>query len=372
MKSLAWMPVKYSYLDTQFGDAEEILNAIRELLKTGQFTLGPAVEEFETRFAALCGARFAIGVNSGTDALILIMRALGIGAGDEVITAPNSFVATAGAIAMAGATPVFVDVADDYNIDPRLIERAISRRTRAIIPVHLTGNPAVMPEILDIAERHQLHVIEDAAQAIGAAIDGRPVGSWGIAAEFSLHPLKNLNVWGDGGVVVTSSEDLADKIRLLRNHGLRTRDEALVFGYNSRLDTLQALVACHLLRKLDDITRARIRNAAAYDAALTSLGGAIRLPLRKVGVRQVFHTYVIRARDRDRLVQHLATCGIEAKVHYPVPIHLQPAAAYLGYRAGDFPVCEAQARSILTLPVHQDLTAGQRDWVCRGIRAFYE
>ena len=365
------MKVKYSYLDTQFADAEEILDGIRGLLKTGQFTLGPAVEEFERRFAALCGVRFAVGVNSGTDALILILRALGIGPGDEVITAPNSFIASAGAVAMAGATPVFVDVADDYNIDPDLIEQAITPRTKAVIPVHLTGNPAAMPEILEIGARRGLHVIEDAAQAIGASIDGRPVGSWGIAAEFSLHPLKNLNVWGDGGVVVTDSPELADKFRLFRNHGLRTRDEAVVFGMNSRLDTLQAIVACHLMEKLDGITNARIRNAQTYDAALSRFRGAITLPPRKPNVRQVYHTYVIQARDRDRLSAYLTEHGIEAKVHYPIPIHLLPAARHLGYKAGDFPVCEAQACTILTLPVHQDLSQDQLAYVIESIGKFY-
>lgn len=364
------MKVKYSHLDTQFADSEEILDSIRSLLKTGQFTLGPAVEEFENRFAMLCGARFAIGVNSGTDALMLILRALGIGAGDEVITAPNSFIATAGAIAMMGATPAFVDVADDYNIDPDLIERAITPRTKAILPVHLTGNPAAMPQILEIAARHGVHVIEDAAQAIGAAIDGQAVGSWGTAAEFSLHPLKNLNIWGDGGVVVTNSEELADKVRLLRNHGLRTRDEALMFGHNSRLDTLQALVACHLMEKLGGITSARIRNAQIYDAALSQLPGAITLPPRRPNVRQVYHTYVIQARERDQLSSFLGERGIETKVHYPVPIHLQPAARSLGYRAGDFPVCEAQARFILTLPLHQDLSENQMAYVVENIRKF--
>lgn len=365
------MKVKYSYLDTQFTDSEEILDSIRGLLKTGQFTLGPAVDEFEKCFAALCEARFAIGVNSGTDALMLILRALEIGPGDEVITAPNSFIATVGAIAMVGATPAFVDVGADYNIDPNLIERAITPHTKAIIPVHLTGNPAAMPEIIEIGRRRGLYVIEDAAQAIGGAINGRPAGSWGIAAEFSLHPLKNLNVWGDGGVVVTNSEELAEKIRFLRNHGLRTRDEVILFGMNSRLDTLQAIVALHLMDRLDGITAARIRNAAAYDQAFSGLAGAVTLPPRKPNVRQVYHTYVIQTRERDRLAQFLAERGIETKVHYPVPIHLQPAARHLGCGPGAFPVTEAQARSILTLPVHQDLTAEQLGYVVENIRKFY-
>lgn len=365
------MKVKYSYLDTQFADAEHILQDIRGLLRSGQFTLGPAVDQFERRFAEICGATYAIGVNSGTDALMLILRALGVGPGDEVITAPNSFIATAGAIAMIGARPVFVDVGDDYNIDPAQIEAAITPRTRVLLPVHLTGNPAAMPEILDIGRRHGLHVVEDAAQAIGAAINGRPIGSWGIAAEFSLHPLKNLNVWGDGGVVVTNSPELAEQIRLLRNHGLRTRDEAVIFGQNSRLDTLQAIVACHLIDQLEGITEARIRNAAAYDAALGSVDGALRIPQRPQHVRQVYHTYVIQAHDRDRLAEFLAGRGIETKVHYPIPLHLQPAAAALGYRRGDFPVCEAQADAILTLPVHQDVSATALAHVAETIRAFY-
>jgi dTDP-4-amino-4,6-dideoxygalactose transaminase len=228
-----------------------------------------------------------------------------------------------------------------------------------------------MPRILEVANRYRLHVVEDAAQAIGAAIDGRPVGSWGVAAEFSLHPLKNLNVWGDGGVVVTNSEELAETVRLLRNHGLKSRDEVEMFGHNSRLDTLQAIVACYLMEKLDGITEARIRNAHAYDAALSQLAGAVTLPPRRETVRQVYHTYVIQARHRDRLATFLAERGIETKVHYPVPIHLQKASRGLGYKAGDFPVCEAQCRSILTLPVHQELTEAQRVYVCQSIKDFY-
>lgn len=365
------MPVKYSYLNRQFADSEEILDSIRGLLKTGQFTLGAPVEEFEKRFAVLCGARFAVGVNSGTDAIMLILRALRIGPGDEVITAPNSFIATAGAIALVGATPVFVDVTDDYNINPDLIAGAITPRTKAILPVHLTGNPAAMPEIVEIGIRRGVHVVEDAAQAIGATIDDRPVGSWGIAAGFSLHPLKNLNVWGDGGVVVTNSEEVAEKVRLLRNHGLKNRDEAEVFGHNSRLDTLQAIVGCHMLEKSHSINNSRIRHAQTYDAAFSQLPGRITLPPRRPNVRQVYHTYMIQVRDRDRLSAFLAEHGIETKVHYPIPIHLQRAARHLGYKPGDFPVCESQARSILTLPVHQHLSPEEMEYVIEHIRRFY-
>jgi len=300
------------------------------------------------------------------------MKALGIGPGDEVITAPNTFVATAGAIVSAGATPVFVDVNEEYNIDPCLIEGAVTSRTRGIIPVHLTGNPAHMSQILAIADEHNLFVIEDAAQAIGASITGQPVGSFGIAGCFSLHPLKNLNAWGDGGVVVTNSKKLLDRIRLLRNHGLRNRNECEFFGYNSRLDTVQAIVAKVLMEDLDWITSRRIDNARAYDDYLRELADYITVPARHDGVRQVFHTYVVQARNRDALLMHLEEAGIEVKVHYPIPIHLQKASEYLGYTEGDFPVCEAQSKSIVTLPVHQHLTDEQIVYVVENIGAFYE
>ncbi len=383
------MKVGYSYLLEQFGadrrevrvkyidlpkqaHAEDMLRDIKELLlATGQFTLGPQVAEFQSRFAKLCQTRYAVGLNSGTDALFLSMKALNIGPGDEVITAPNSFIATAATIANAGAKPVFVDVDNEYNMDPTLIEDAITPRTRAIIPVHLTGNPADMPKIMEIANRHNLHVIEDACQAISASIDGQAVGSFGIVGCFSLHPLKNLNVWGDGGVIVTNSKELFDEIMLLRNHGLKDRDECVVFAYNSRLDTLQAIVANHLMNDLDDITSTRIRNARIYDEALSKLGDYVTLPPRKGNVTQVFHTYVIQVKDRDRLHQHLLENGIEAKIHYPIPIHLQKASEYLGYREGDFPVCEAQARSIISLPVHQHLTDDQLACVIDEMRRFY-
>jgi len=366
--------VKVKYIDLpKQAHAEDMLNDIRELLlKTGQFTLGPQVAEFEEKFARLCQAKYAIGVNSGTDALFLSLKALGIGAGDEVITTPNSFLATTGAIVIAGAKPVYVDVADDYNIDPDLIEAAITPRTKAIMPVHLTGCPADMPRILKIADKHNIPVIEDSAQAIGASIDGKTAGSFGITGCFSMHPLKNLNVWGDGGVVTTNSEEIHDKLVLLRNHGMVNRDECSVFAYNSRLDTLQAIVALRLMHDLDDITDTRIRHAKIYDDGLMELAEHITIPPRRNNVKQVFHTYVIQVENRNELYKHLLEKGIEAKVHYPVPLHLQEAARFLGYREGDFPVTEAQARSILTLPVHQHLTEEQLAYVIDTIKKFYK
>ena len=384
------MKVGYSYLLEQFkvgesktkvkyvdlakqANVEAILNDIRELLlKTGQFTLGQPVNELEAKFAKLCNTKYAVGVNSGTDALFLTMEALNIGTGDEVITAPNSFIATAGVIANAGARPVFVDVNEEYNINADLIEKAITPSTKAIMPVHLTGNPADMPKIMDVAGRHNLYVIEDACQAVSASINHQPVGSFGIAGGFSFHPLKNLNVWGDGGIIVTNSKELFDKLVLLRNHGLKNRDEVEFFAYNSRLDTLQAIVANQLLSVLDAITDTRIRNAQKYDGALSDMADYITIPPRKSNVKQVYHTYVIQAKERDKLGAYLDEKGIETKVHYPTPIHLQQAAKYLGYKEGDFPVCEAQAKSILTLPVHQHLTNGQIAYVINNIREFYK
>jgi aminotransferase EvaB len=383
------MKVAYSYLLQQFSPdgkdikvkyidlpkqahARDMLNDIRELLlKTGQYTLGPQVSEFEGKFAALCRTRYAVGVNSGTDALFLALKVLGIGAGDEVITPPNSFMATTGAIVTAGATPVFVDVKDDYNIDPELIEAAITPGTKAIMPVHLTGKPADMPRIMEIAEKHKLHVIEDSAQAIGASIDEKPTGSFGTLAGFSMHPLKNLNVWGDGGMIVTNSEELKEKLELLRNHGIINRDECVVFAYNSRLDTLQAIVALRLMQDLEAITATRIQHAGLYDKGLADLEDYVHIPVREPNVKQVYHTYVIQVKKRNELYRYLLENGIEAKVHYPVPLHLQEAAQFLGYREGDFPVTEAQAKTILTLPVHQHLTESQLEYVIDTIKKFY-
>ncbi|MFC1522195.1 DegT/DnrJ/EryC1/StrS family aminotransferase [Elusimicrobiota bacterium] len=366
------MKVGYSYLAEQFADPEAILNRIKQLLKKGDFTLGNAVEEFEKGFAQLHKVRFAIGVNSGTDALFLALKALGIGSGDEVISAPNSFIATTGAIVMSGAKPVFVDANDEYLLDPNLIEKAITPKTKAIMPVHLTGNAADMEKILAIAKKHNLRVVEDAAQAVSAAIDGKPVGGFGDAAGFSLHPLKNLNVWGDGGMITTNSEDLARSLRLLRNHGLKTRDEIQIFGINSRLDTLQAIVGNHILNELKPITEARIRNAAIYDKAFSKLSQFIKIPPRKPNVRQVYHTYVIQVQDRDKLHKYLLDNGVDTKIHYPIPIHLQEAAKHLGYKKGAFPVTEKQTDEILTLPVHQAVTQEKIAYVIECVEKFYK
>lgn len=364
------MRVKYSYLDSQFANAEPMLNDIRKLLHRGDFTLGKDVQEFEAKFAKYTGAKYAIGVANGTDALFLLLKAAGVESGDEVVTAPNSFIATTGAIVMTGAIPVFVDAGNDYNINTDLIEAAITAKTKAILPVHLTGNPAYMPAIMKIAKRRGLIVVEDAAQAVGAKIGGVHVGNFGIGAGFSLHPLKNINVWGDGGVIVTNNDEMASKIRLLRNHGMKTRDEVSVFGVNSRLDTLQAIVGLHMLSQVEKITETRISNAKTYDKGLSQVKG-VALPPRRGDARQVYHTYVIQVENRSSLLEHLTKKNIEAKVHYPIPIHLQEAAKQLGYKRGDFPATESQTEKILTLPVHQDLTKEQIQYVIESIKEFY-
>jgi len=365
------MRVPFSYLDRQFADIDAYLNDIKELVKSGDFTLGKPLTKFEERFAELCRIPHAIGVASGTDALVLSFKVLGISPGDEVITTPTTFIATVGAIVMTGARPVFVDSEDGYVIDASKIEDAITPRTKAIVPVHYTGNVADMPAIMKIARKHKLMVIEDACQAIGATLDGKPVGSWGETASFSLHPLKNLNVWGDGGVIITRLARLAEALRLYRNHGLINRDEVSIFGGNSRLDTLQAVIGNRLIKQVKFITDQRIANARRYDEAFADMGEFIRIPARRPGVKHVYHLYIVRAKKRDELLAYLNKNGVEAKIHYPIPVHLQKAAQHLGYKEGDFPVSEEDSRTIITLPAHQHLTNQEIDYTIEQVRSFY-
>ncbi|MCG2660028.1 MAG: DegT/DnrJ/EryC1/StrS family aminotransferase [Kiritimatiellae bacterium] len=364
------MQVKYLNLKKQFV-SYDIRAVVNELVAGCQFVLGPQVERFEKAFAEYCEVPYALGVNSGTDALFLALRVLGIGPQDEVITAPNSFLATAASIANVGAKPVFVDVADDYNINPDLIETAITSKTKAIMPVHLTGNPAVMDKIMAIARKHALAIIEDAAQAVGATFNGKRVGSFGVGC-FSLHPLKNLNACGDGGIITTSSKDLYEKLRQLRNHGLVNRDESVRFGYCSRLDSFQAAIVSIGLSKIEGINKKRNENAAYYDKLFAGMRKFVTLPPRCVKSYQVYHTYIIQVERRKELIAYLSTKDVETKIHYPIPIHLQKAAEYLGHKKGDFPVCELQSERILTLPIHQFLARDEQDYVAATIREFYE
>ncbi|RMG72716.1 MAG: DegT/DnrJ/EryC1/StrS family aminotransferase [Bacteroidetes bacterium] len=363
------MRVPYVDLAGQYAPfREEVMAAVGRVLDHGWFILGEEVKEVEAAFARMAGTRYAIGVANGTDALILPMRGLGIGAGDEVIVPPNSYLASASSVALVGATPVFVDVCDDYNLDPAKIEAAITPRTKAIMAVHLTGRPANMRAILAIAEKHGLHVLEDAAQAVGATYFGQGVGSLGIAGGFSLHPLKNLNAAGDAGMITTNDESLYEYLLKARTHGHRNRDVVDFWSFNSRLDTLQAAIIQAKLPYVEGWNQRRREIAATYQARL---GDLVWVPRDAEGEHAVYHTFIIQTPQRDALQQYLAEQGVDTKIHYPVPIHLQPAAAYLGYKKGDFPVTERQTETILSLPVFPELTDVQVDYVCATIEAFF-
>lgn len=365
------MQVKYAYLDEQFADIEEYIADVRRLVKSGEFTLGPFVEEFEQKFARYIGVKHAIGTNTGTDALILALKAVGVRPGDDVISVPNSFIATTGAIVAAGARPVFVDCDERYQIDVTKIEAAITPKTKAILPVYWAGCPPDIEAVVEIGNRRGIPVVEDACPAVGAQVNGRSAGTFGRVSAFSMHPLKPLNVWGDGGIIVTNDDRAADFLRLYRNHGLRDRDHVDIWGVNSRLQPVQAVVATRLLDSIEDLANTRIRNAGQLDRALAGLEPHLRLPRRPSGYREVYQLYLVSVTRRSELLQHLVANGIEAKVHYPIPLHLQEAAAGLGYRRGDFPVCEAQAEEVVTLPAHQHITPEQIDFMAKSIRAFY-
>ena len=361
--------VRYTNLQRQYQSLkDDILNAVSQVFERGDFILGSAVEVFENRFAAYCGTRFAVGVGNGTDALFLALKAIGIGEGDEVITAPNSFLSTASAIALTGARPVFADVTEDFNLDPEKVGEAITPDTRAILPVHLAGRVADMTPLLELADRHRLEIIEDAAQAVGAEYNGRRAGSFGKAGCFSLHPLKNLNACGDAGVITTDDPDLDRILRELRNHGLQTRNESRFWAHNSRLDTLQAAILNVKLSHLDSWTQQRRENAEYYSE---QLGLFVTVPWESANERPVYHTYVIQCDRRDELQAFLAERGIQTKIHYPIPVHLQEAAVHLGCGAEDFPEAEEQADRVLSLPIYPELTIEEKEWVIQSIQEFY-
>ena len=362
--------INHNYLVQQFSDYREIFDEIEDLVKRCDYTLGRSVDEFENSIRRLTGTRFAIGVGSGTDALFLSLKAAGIEKGDEIITTPYTFFATIGAIVTAGATPVFVDIREDYNIDPALIEPAVTGRTKAILPVHWSGAPCDMDAIMEVAERNNLFVVEDACHTIRAEYKGKATGTFGLCGCFSMHPLKNLNVWGDGGFVVTDSEKVHKKLVLLRNHGLINRDECAIFAYNSRLDSIQAIVANHLLKKIDGITNSRIAHANRIDQQLIGVP-QITVPDRPGHVKQVYHLYIVLAERRGELRKYLNENHVDAKIHYPIPMHLQPAAKAYGYKHGDFPVCEAICDSVISLPVHEFVTDEEIDYMASKIKDFY-
>jgi aminotransferase EvaB len=363
--------VPFSYLPEQFNDPEPIFARLREIIATGDYTLGKPVEEFEARFAELVGCRHAIGVNSGTDALRLSLKAVGVGPGDEVITAANTFIATVGAIADVGARIVFVDCTDDFCMDVSQLADAITPRTKAVIPVHLSGAMVDMPALLAITQPRRIPVIEDACQAIKSSLEGRPAGSWGAAGTFSFHPLKFLNIWGDGGAITTNDEDLATRLKLLRNHGLESRDVVVSLGCNSRLDTIQAVVAAYVLGQAGWICDRRQKNAAFYDAKLASIS-QIRIPPRNPRGSHSYVTYQVLVERRDELLACCNTHQIECKVHYPIPLYCQPGLRHLGYQPGSFPVTDRHAASAITIPVHQYLEPTHLEFVAETVTRFYK
>lgn len=365
-------PVQIPYVDlaAQYEEErDEILARVDRVFRSGQFVGGAFVECFENAAARYIGVPQVVGVNSGTDALELGLWALGISPGDEVVTPPNSYIASTAAILRVGAKPVFADVGSDQNIDPAAIEATITPRTAAIMVVHLTGRMADMAAIMAIANRHGLAVLEDAAQAMGSTFDGQRAGSFGAIGCFSAHPIKNLNAAGDAGFIATRDIALANRLRNLRRHGLETRDRSSEWGTVSRLDNLQAAILELRLEKLDGVIASRRRNAAVYQDRLTT--PAVFRASDDPRSFNTFHTYVIQSDQRDALQAHLARAGVGTAVHYPVPIHLQPAAKVLNYKPGAFPETESQAQRILSLPVHQYLDSASIDYVVECVEGFF-
>ena len=349
--------------------AREIDQAISSVLDSTAFILGPEVDLFEQEFAAYCGVQYAVGVDSGTAALELALRAYGIGPGDEVITAANTFIATALAATYTGATPVLVDINPrTYNIAVDQIRGAITRRTKAIVPVHLYGQPADMDPILDIARQHRLIVIEDACQAHGVRYKNARVGSLGDAAAFSFYPAKNLGAYGDGGMVVTNDKTVAETIKSLRNVGQREKYRHELLGHNHRLDSLQAAVLRVKLRYLDSWNQARRAHAQEYERLLAD--SDVVLPSVPSCSEPNWHLYVVRVKDRDSLRAHLSEKGIATGIHYPIPVHLQPAYQSMDFAAQSFPVTEEYANEIVSLPMYAELTPDAIEYVCDAIKDF--
>ncbi|HKQ53650.1 MAG TPA: DegT/DnrJ/EryC1/StrS family aminotransferase [Pyrinomonadaceae bacterium] len=364
------MNVPFVDLQTQYRTIkEEIDAAVARVLESAAFILGSEVEAFEAAFAEYVGARFCVGVTNGTAAIQLALMACGVGAGDEVIVPANTFFASAEAVSTANATPVFVDADPvSYNIDVSQIERAITERTRAILPVHLYGQAADLDPIFEIAERHNLVVIEDAAQAHGARYKGRRVGALARAGCFSFYPGKNLGAYGEGGAVVTNDAEVARTLRLLRDHGSERKYRHEIVGYNFRLEGIQGAVLGVKLRHLDKWNALRREHAARYGELLN--GSQLLLPRELPDREHVYHLYVVQTQARDALQQTLAEAGVQTGIHYPVPIHLQPAYAALGHKAGDFPEAERQAARVLSLPMFPELTEKQIMHVAETIREF--
>jgi len=369
------MKIPFGDLSRQYKKYKnEFDSIITSVFEKGSFILGENLSDFEKNFAGYLEIKNAIGVANGTEAIFLALKALDIGEGDEVITVANTAVPTISAIDGAGAKPVFVDILENsYNINPHLIEDKINQKTKAIIPVHLYGNPCEMDSIMQTANKYGLKVIEDCAQAHGAKYKGKKVGTFGDIAAFSFYPSKNLGANGDGGMVVTDDDELAEKVRLLRNYGFKDRYNSTLRGYNSRLDEIQAALLNFKLTRLDEWNMARIKIAQKYINGLKDT--PLILPELNLNNNfdnfSVFHLFVIRSKERSKLIGYLLKEGIAVLIHYPVPIHLQPAYNFLGYRAGDLPVTEKISQEILSIPVYPELEDKEIDYIIDRIKKFY-
>lgn len=347
---------------------DEIDVGLKRVFKAGNFILGKEEKDFESEFARYCEAKFAVGVNSGTDALYLAIAACDIKEGDEVILPTFTFIATALCVSYAGAKPVFVDIEPQtYNIDPKSLEKAITKKTKAIIPVHIYGQAANMDEIRKIAKAHNLKVIEDAAQAHGARYKGKRIGSLGDVACFSFYPTKGLGAFGDGGMIVTSDDKIYEKCLMLRDYGRQGRYEHKIKGYNSRLDTVQAVVLSAKLKHLDRWNGMRAKKAEEYRAALQGVKG-VSTPAAKPDRFHVYQTYAVRLKNRDEVCEGLREKGVSVLIHYPIPLHLQEAYRELGHQRGDFPVSETVASEILSLPMFPHITKKQINYVCKNLK----
>ncbi len=366
------MPVPFVDLQAQYRSIKaEADAAVQRVISSSAFILGREVEAFERAFAEYVGAEECVGVSNGTAAIQLALLACGVGAGCEVIVPANTFFATAEAVSTAGATPVFVDCDPvTYNIDASKIDEVVSERTRAVIPVHLYGQPADLDAVFEVAERHNLLVIEDAAQAHGAKYKGRRVGSLARAGCFSFYPGKNLGAYGEGGAVVTNDAQVARRLRMLRDHGSEQKYRHELIGYNMRLEGIQGAVLGVKLKYLDEWNGLRRQHAARYRELLAPLAGSFVLPREADYAEHVYHLFVIQTAARDQLQRYLSAAGVQTGIHYPVPVHLQPAYAALGHREGDFPRAESQSRSVLSLPMFAELTEQQLGYVADALSDF--
>ncbi|QNG60233.1 DegT/DnrJ/EryC1/StrS family aminotransferase [Bacillus sp. PAMC26568] len=353
---------------------EEVIQALDEVMSSSRFILGDNVKKLEADIAAYSNVNYGVGVANGSDALHISLQACGVKQGDEVITTPFTFFATAGAIMRAGATPVFVDIEEDtFNIDPKKIEEAITERTKAIIPVHLYGQTADMDPIIEIAKKHNLAIVEDAAQAIGAKYKGRMVGELGDTACYSFFPTKNLGAYGDAGMVVTHNDELAEKMRVIRVHGSKPKYYHHVLGYNSRLDEMQAAILNIKFKHLQDWIEKRRTLAANYSELIKeAIGDSIVVPEEREGNFHVFHQYTLRVQNRDELQKYLNEQGVQTMIYYPLPLHIQPVFKELGYNEGDFPVSEKATGEAISLPMFPELTLEQQKYVVEKISDFYK